>query len=565
MSSIGLKSGSLQKSEWIQQIAPLPGGDQWLFVTQNLQSDAVDATRLSLFDRRTQTETILGRAASWNSHRLEVSPNGRMAATFENYTGLKLLDLVSGAAIPSPTFTPNNYRGFAFSPDGQEVAISDDNGVHLVTTASQSHRMIAATGQNLCNVTYSPKNDRLAALHFNGDVWLWKKSDAADWQFDRKLPLPEVSVPTHKWYQDWLGLEFSADGQRLAVARPDRRVLVWDFESDSVKFATRTLNDVANIVQFLPDDDRLLLHDERNFLHVWRPRSEQPQPAGHSREAWCVAFSPDGKLLASGSDDHTIKLWDVATARETAVLNGHFATVSQISFSPDGSRLASISLDGTLRLWDIATAMPLNTVTAYKKGRTLSWSHDGRELVTGGYKDEGATIWDAESLTKIRSLTGHTRDVRSSLFSPDGRWIVTVSNDTTMRVTPRDSETPQHVWTEQSEIHSALFVDDGQTIALGLKNGFITIRDVETGEVRHSLSSHTSDVRTLAMTADRKLLAAGDETGHLRLWNLHNGRLLLSLKVSQHPINGIAFSPDGMLIAVATHDGKVKLWAAPRD
>jgi WD40 repeat protein len=565
LSSIGLKPGSLKKSERIVQIAPLPSGDQWLFVTQNFDSNLPDATRLSLFDRRTQTEHVLGRAENWNSHRLEISPNGRLVVSFENFAGPKLFELPSGAAIPSPTFTPQAYRGFAFSPDGQEVAISDDNGVHVVTIASQSHRTIAASGQNLCNVTYSPKNDRLAALHFNGDVWLWKKSDAVDWQFDRKLPLPGGSDPERKWYSNWLGFEFSADGKRLAVARPDRRVVVWDFESDSVKFATRPLQDVANIVQFLPDDERLLLHDDRNFLHVWRPHSEQPQPAGHSREAWCVAFSPDGKLLASGSDDHTIKLWDVPTAREVATLNGHFATVSQIRFSPDGSRLASISLDGTLRLWDIATATQLNVVSAYKKGRTLGWSHDGRELVTGGYKDEGATVWDAESLTIIRSLPGHTRDVRTSLLSPDGRWIVTGSNDSTMRVTPRDSDTPQHLWTEQSEIHSALFVDDGQTIALGLKSGYITIRDVESGAIRHSLSSQTNDVRTLAMTADRKLLAAGDESGHLRFWNLSNGRLLLSLKASDHPINGIAFSPDGNFIAAATHDGQVKLWAAPRD
>ena len=553
---------SVPLSEKIARIAALPGGNQWLFTTWPTSSDSPG--RLSLFDRRTGTERVIARTSIWNARRLAVSPNGRFAATADA-RAWKLFDLATGTSIPTLLDIPEHYRGLAFSADSQELALCEDHGIHLLTVAGQHRKPLSVpdADNHFFNVEFSPTGDRIAAFHFNSDVLLWSKSASGDWQFDRRLPLPPVDLTDWVWYRVDLECAFSSDGKRLAVGRPNRTVVVWDFARDAVHAVSRPLDDVATSVHFLPGDDRVLVSDASKLLHVWRFRPDQPQPNGHAAEVWCVAFSPDGQWLASGSDDHTIRLWDVASAREARVLKGHASTVSQICFSPNGSQLASIGLDGTLRVWNVADGSEKQMVTAHKKGRTLDWSDDGRHLVTGGYADEGAVVWNAATLERIRGLPGHTKTVCTTLFSKDGRRIATVSNDETLRVTPRNSDTPQEVWHEQHEIHSALFLDDGQTIALGLKNGFITLRDVETGQVRHSLVGHAGGVRSLAENGH--VLASGDETGQLRFWNQHNGRLLLSLKASTHSINGLAFSPDGTLLAVATHDGQIKFWPAPRD
>jgi parallel beta-helix repeat protein len=154
--------------------------------------------------------------------------------------------------------------------------------------------------------------------------------------------------------------------------------------------------------------------------------------SGHTGFVCSVAFSPDGKILASGSFDWTIKLWDVATGRELRTLQGHTSPVYSVAFSPDGKILASASGDNTIKLWDVATGTLLRTF----KGHTywvysVAFSPDGKVLASGSL-DKTIKLWDVTKGTLLRTLTGHTRDVHSVAFSPDGKILASGSGDGTI-------------------------------------------------------------------------------------------------------------------------------------
>jgi WD40 repeat protein len=254
---------------------------------------------------------------------------------------------------------------------------------------------------------------------------------------------------------------------------------------------------------------------------------------GHTSFVSGVVISPDGKTLASGSADHTVKLWDVATGRERATFKGHTENVHSVAFSPDGKTLASGSLDETVKLWDVATGQELNTLpchtSAFIGGPKIAFSPDGKTLASGGgFSETTVTLWDVGT-GRRRATLQHTEGITSVVFSPTGR-----------------------------------------TLASGSWDGTVRLWDVATGQQRGALRANPKAwTNSIAFSPDGKTLACGNADAELdrsevMLWDLASGqerkRLTLSKYVDESYVGYVTFSPDGKTLVAIELPRTIHLW-----
>ncbi|KAL2835372.1 putative wd40 protein [Aspergillus pseudoustus] len=213
---------------------------------------------------------------------------------------------------------------------------------------------------------------------------------------------------------------------------------------------------------------------------------------GHSNSVQSVAFSRDGQLLASGSDDETIKLWDSATGTLKHTLEGHSNLVRSVAFSRDGQLLASGSDDETIKLWDPATGTLKHTLEGHSNSVwSVAFSRDG-QLLASGSTDTTIKLWDPATSTLKHTLEGHSNLVRSVAFSRDGQLLASGSNDTTIKLWDPATGTLKHTLEGHSDlVRSVAFSRDGQLLASGSNDTTIKLWDPATGTLKHTISAHS--------------------------------------------------------------------------
>lgn len=387
------------------------------------------------------------------------SPDGRWIVSASADKTLKVWDAATGQARLTLAGHSGAVNGCAASPDGRWIVSAAEDTTLKVWDAASGQEMITLPGgkRGVNGCTYSPSGRWIVSGSVGSLGGMVRVWDAAACQATDR-PL----VPGEPGHADTVsGCAFSPDGSWLVTASLDQSLKVWDTSSG---------------------EERLTLR-------------------GHSEAVNGCAVSPDGSWIASASHDKTLRVWDAASGRERACLRGHIYSLTSCATSPDGRWIVSASADSTLMVWAAANR------ERFTLDRNLDWAEWLEEF----------KAWCALRFT----LKGHQHWVRSCAWSPDGRWIVSASNDQLLKV-----------W------------------------------DAATGQERLTLKGHTGDVNHCEFSPDGRWILSSAWDNTLKTWDAATGAEHLSLPGHTYRLESCAFSPDGRWIVSVAEDAMLKVWDA---
>jgi WD40 repeat protein len=304
------------------------------------------------------------------------------------------------------------------------------------------------------------------------------------------------------------------------------------------------------------------LHQNYYAQSIQRPRvavSNNRELAGHKGFVNCLALSPDGNILASGSTDMTIRTWDFATGQALDTLKGHQGYVNAIAITPDGKTLVSGGADATIKLWDLATGKELKTLQGHQSFvNSVSISPDGRFLASGS-ADKTVKIWDLATGGTVRTLMGHEGYVNDVIFSQDGKSVFSSSADKTIQQWDFETGSKIRTFTGHTGFVNAIVVKGNTLISSGADKT-IKIWDVLGIAPTRTLTGHTSFVNAIVLKPDGKVLVSsgGDQT--FKVWDLETGQIIQSFRGYGKEVNYFTIAPSWDTIATGSGLKTVKIW-----
>jgi WD40 repeat protein len=468
------------------------------------------------------------------------------------------VDAAVDAALPC--------HAVAWSPDGDLLATGEGRLVRLweVATGRELRRLTGHEG-TVSAVAWSADGSLLASASHDRTVRLWEPATGRErarlWGHTSWV----ASVAFHP------GATLA--GGFLASGSYDRTARIWDLRTGR---ETRSLSGHGSwvlSVAWSPDGHRLATGCADGNVRLWNPASGELSRELRGHEDWVrsIAFGAvsgiSGEasgLLASASEDRTVRIWETATGREIHRLT-HLDQVHAVAWSPDGAALASASEDRILRLWDPRTGREERRGIGHTGSlHGIAWSPDGKSLATGS-SDRTMRIWNAAILQEIRRFPGEEHWVSGLAFGPGGTSLAAASHDTTARLwdvrtgreTRRFREPGQRLW-------GIAFRADGWTLAGACEDGTVALWSaVESGaepQAVRRLEGHQGRVFAVAWSPDGTALASGSADRTVRLWNAATGREMHRLTGATSGVRAIAWSPDGYALAGASGDPVLRLW-----
>ena len=400
---------------------------------QRIVSGSADNT-VKVWDAATGQETLTLKGHSDPVNSVSFSPDGQRIVSGSDDNTMKVWDAATGQetlttarsqALPEYA----SPRGSASSPPDR-TATAKTSREPSVKTGSRAWARVSAVGSTsqdsgaAFSVAFSPDGQQLAAGNVNGLISVW---NARTGEVVRTLQGHKGAVRR---------VAFSLDGKWIASASEDKTAKLWDAQTGVLQRTFEGHTDLVSGIAFHPHSQQVLTTSKDKTMKLWDVSTGKliRTYEGHSVLVNQAVFSRDGKHIASSSDDMTVRIWDTEKDQSLRTLTGHTGFVNEVAFSPDGQRVASASDDKTIKLWNVHTGECLQTLTDHVSNvRSVQFSPDGRHLVSGSW-DHTWKLRDAQTGEPVYALNGHSDAVDGVCFSPDGSRIASVGMDRRVRL-----------------------------------------------------------------------------------------------------------------------------------
>lgn len=400
------------------------------------------------------------------------------------------------------------------SPNSPIIAsASDDQTIKLWDSLTGELKQTLKGHTNIIEaLSYSPDGQRIVSGSADRTIKLW----------DSKTGQLKQTFKQHK--NNIRQLKYSKKGQMVMASSRDT-TRWWDTEKKPLKQVLKGHQKRVSALSYSPNADVLASVSNDRSIKLWDTKTgELKQTLKRSNDSkWgiemidALKYSPNGQVLAS-SGKHAINLWDVNTGVLKKTLQGHKNLIRCLEYSPDGKTIASGSTDGTIKLWDAKTGVLKQTL----KGRsgpvyTLSYSPNRRTIASGS--SSTIKLWDTKTGVLKQTLKGHRSTVYTLKYSPNGQVIISGSSDKTLKVWDANTGILKNSLQNDNAIHTLGYHPDGETIAFLGENQSIKQWNRITGEIKHISKGQKKKIRVLLYHPDGNSLASGSDDTNIRLWD----------------------------------------------
>jgi WD40 repeat protein len=447
---------------------------------------------------------------------------------------LKFWDTTTGDCLQTWTGQNHHIWSIAFNPDGQILATGDGGGTIKLWHLGTGKCYGALTGH--IGLIYS------LSMSLNGQMMASSASDATVRVWDLQTGQCQRVLQEHT--NDVFDVAFSPNGKTLVSGSFDHTVKFWDTQQWHCRRTWRGYsNGFCSAAEL--SEERLLTGSSDGYIRFWDFKTGRcaRQIRAHQGFAWSVAVSPTERWLATGGEDAAIKLWNLETSQCCKVLKGHLSAVRAIAFSSQGvsadpgelaGLLASGSSDGTVKLWDLSTGTCLRTFQGH---RSRIWGlamHPDGQMIASGSFDHTVRIWQHDREDCLQVLDGHTHWIWGVAFSPDGTKLATASGDHTIKLW--DTQTWKCLDTLQGHISWVQAVDfspDSQYLVSGSVDTTVKVWDLQKGCCLQTFLGHTNWIYTVLFAKNGQTVISCCQDETIKFWDIQTGECLRTLKTDR--------------------------------